>query len=152
MLETDLKGLWTSLKNNQMVHLFILLGICMFLYMMLSNYMKSKNNFNDISNANQINYLNYLYGVNGTDSLNIKNEYCKGDIPKIDEAIIRNAIEFKNRNPAMLTSSMVVPEPSKPNDEVKRKTKMDILNMFYSSFDDDLTTIKARPQNLYIIP
>ena len=32
------------------------------------------------------------------------------------------------------------------------QNEMDILNMFYSSFDDDLTTIKARPQNLYIIP
>jgi hypothetical protein len=52
----------------------------------------------------------------------------------------------------MLTTSMVVPEPSKPNDETRRKTKMEILNMFYSSFDDDLTSIKSRPQNLYIIP
>ena len=148
MLETDLKGLWISLKNNQMFHLIILLGICIILYMMLSRYMKKKNNFDDI---NVINYLNSLYGVN-SDNMNIKQSYCKGDIPKIDEAIIRNAIEFKNRNPAMLTTSMVVPEPSKPNDEVRRKTKMDILNMFYSSFDDDLTSIKARPQNLYVIP
>ena len=29
---------------------------------------------------------------------------------------------------------------------------MSILNMFYNTFDDDLTSIKARPQNLYIIP
>ena len=40
----------------------------------------------------------------------------------------------------------------KPSDEDIRKTRMDVLNMFYDSFDDDLTSIKARPQNLYIIP
>ena len=148
MLETDLNGLWLTLKNNQMFHLFILLGICIILYMMLSKYMKQKNNFDDINN---INYLNALYGMN-TDNMNITQSYCKGDIPKLDEAIIRNAIEFKNRDPSMMTTSMVVPEPSKPSDEVRRKTKMDVLNMFYSSFDDDLTTIKSRPQNLYVIP
>ena len=141
MLQTDLNGLWLSLKNNQIFHLIILLGICMVLYMMLSNYMKNTNNYNGFSNT----YT--LYDTNGINDVN-----CNRGIPKIDEAIIRNAIEFKNRDPAMLTTSMVVPEPSKPSDETRRKTKMDILNMFYSSFDDDLTTIKARPQNLYIIP
>jgi len=141
MLQTDLNGLWLSLKNNQIFHLIILLGICMVLYMMLSNYMKNTNNVNNFSNT----YT--LYDTNGINDVN-----CNRGIPKIDEAIIRNAIEFKNRDPAMLTTSMVVPEPSKPSDETRRKTKMDILNMFYSSFDDDLTTIKARPQNLYIIP
>ena len=49
MLETDLNGLWLTLKNNQMFHLFILLGICIILYMMLSKYMKQKNNFDDIN-------------------------------------------------------------------------------------------------------
>jgi hypothetical protein len=29
---------------------------------------------------------------------------------------------------------------------------MDVLNMFYNSFDDDLISIKSRPQDLYIIP
>ena len=134
MLETDLNGLWLSLKNNQMFNLFILLGICIVLYMMLSRYTKSKNNFNDINYSN------------------LSNPYCKGDIQKLDEAIIRNMIALPNRNPAMLTTSMVVPEPSKSSDEEKRKTRMDIFNMFYNSFDDDLITIKARPQNLYVIP
>ena len=129
MFDTDLQGFCKNLKNNQMFNLLILLCICGILYMMLSRYTKNINNFS-----------------NSGDS------YCKGDIPKMDEAIIRNMINLPNRNPAFLTSSMVVPEPSKPNDETKRKTKMDILNMFYSSFDDDLITIKSRPQNLYIIP
>ena len=141
MLQTDLNGLWVSLKNNQIFHLIILLGICMVLYMMLSKYIKNTSKYNNFSNTYS------LYDTNG-----INDVKCNRGIPKIDEAIIRNAIEFKNRDPAMLTTSMVVPEPSKPSDETRRKTKMDILNMFYSSFDDDLTTIKARPQNLYIIP
>ena len=135
MFDTDLQGFCKNLKNNQMFHLLILLCICIVLYMMLSKYMNKMNNMSNFTNVS---------GDNGN--------YCKGDIPKMDEAIIRNMINNPNRNPAMLTSSMVVPEPSKPNDETRRKTKMDILNMFYSSFDDDLTTIKARPQNLYIIP
>jgi len=70
----------------------------------------------------------------------------------LDEAIIRHMINLPNRNPEMLTTSMVVPEPSQPSDEERRKTRMSVLNMFYNSFDDDLTTIKARPQNLYVIP
>jgi hypothetical protein len=109
--------------------------------MMLSMYTNKQSNFTNFSNTYS------LYDTNG-----INDVKCNNGIPKIDEGIIRNAIEFNNRNPAMLTSSMVVPEPPKPSDEVRRKTKMDIMNMFYSSFDDDLTTIKSRPQNLYIIP
>jgi len=145
MLATDLNGLWSNLKKNQVFHLFILLGICIILYMMFSKYINLKNDFTNI---------NILYGNdNCNGQLNTDTDgYCKGDIPKLDEAIIRNAIEFKNRDPKMLTTSMVVPEPSPPSDEEKRRTRMDILNMFYNSFDDDLTSIKARPQNLYIIP
>ena len=136
MLSTDLNGLITSLKNNQILHLFLLLGICMVLYSMLSKYMQTRNNFGNI-----------LYGANYG-----MNSNCKGDIPKIDEAIIRSMINLPNRNPAMLTTSMVIPEPSQPSDEDRRRARMDVLNMFYNSFDDDLTSIKARPQNLYIIP
>ena len=147
MLETDLNGLWLTLKNNQMFHLFILLGICIILYMMLSKYMKHKNNFDDI---NTINYLNALYGMN-TDNMNITQSYCKGDIPKIDEAIIRNMIDLPNRNPKFLTSSMVIPE-IRPSDEERRKTRMEVLNMFYNSFDDDTTTYNNRPKGLYVIP
>ena len=141
MLNTDLKGLWLSLKNNQIFNLFILLGICSLLYIMLNMYKTQSSNFTDFSKTYS------FYDTNG-----INDDKCNNRIPKMDEAIIRNAIEFKNRNPAMLTTSMVLPEPSKPNDETKRKTKLEILNMFYSSFDDDLTSIKSRPQNLYIIP
>ena len=70
----------------------------------------------------------------------------------MDEAMIRNTINLPNRNPALMTSSMVYPESPKQSNEEKKKTRMEILNMFYSSFDDDLTSIKARPQNLHIIP
>jgi hypothetical protein len=141
MLNTDLNGFISNLKRNDIFNLFILLGICSLLYIMLSMCMKTESNFKNFSDTYS------LYDTNG-----MHNVKCNRGIPKIDEAIIRNAIEFNDRNPAMLTSSMVVPEPPKPSDEVRRKTKMDIMNMFYSSFDDDLTTIKSRPQNLYIIP
>ena len=69
----------------------------------------------------------------------------------MDEAIIRNMIELPNRNPAMLTSSMVIPEITQ-NVEDQRRTRMDILNMFYNTFDEDAITIKTRPQGLYVIP
>ena len=141
MLNTDLKGFITNIKQNQIFNLLILLGICSLLYILLSKYMNITSNYCNFNNTYSI-----------YDSNNINDVKCNKGIPKMDEAIIRNAIEFKNRNPAMLTTSMVIPEPSKPSDEVRRKTKMDILNMFYSSFDDDLTSIKSRPQNLYIIP
>jgi len=146
MLVTDLNGLWLNLKHNPMFHLFSLLFVCFLLYKMLSKFTTPRSNFNDVNN------VNILYGMNNMNGNMSSDGYCKGDIPKIDEAIIRNMIDLPNRDPAMLTTSMVVPEPSKPSDEDRRKTRMDILNMFYNSFDDDLTTIKSRPQNLYIIP
>jgi len=142
MLNTDLKGLWDSCKNNQMCHLFLLLGVCIFLYSMLSKYMKKRNDFNNI---------NILTGMLHN-NMNGGNFVCNKDIPRIDEAMIRNTINLPNRNPAMLTSNMVYPEQSKPSDEEIRKTRMDVLNMFYDTFDDDVISITSRPQNLYIIP
>ena len=143
MLNTDLKGLWDSCKNNQMFHLFLLLGVCLFLYSMLSNYMKKRSDFNNI---------NILAGMLHN-NMNVNSNFsCNKDIPRIDEALIRNTINLPNRNPAMLTSSMVYPEQSKPSDEEIRKTRMDVLNMFYDTFDDDVISITSRPQNLYIIP
>jgi hypothetical protein len=143
MLNTDLKGLWDSCKNNQMLHLFLLLGVCLFLYSMLSNYMKKRSDFNNI---------NILAGMLHN-NMNVNSNFsCNKDIPRIDEALIRNTINLPNRNPAMLTSSMVYPEQSKPSDEEIRKTRMDVLNMFYDTFDDDVISITSRPQNLYIIP
>jgi len=151
MLNTDLNGLWTSLKNNQSFHLFILLAVCTILYMTFSKNMYSsmeKNSFTNILYGGTGDYSGTgSYGGYGSN-----NTYCKGNIPKMDEAIILNSINLPNRNPAMLTSSMVIPAPNPPTDEVRRRTRMDILNMFYDSFDDDMTTINARPQNLYVIP
>jgi len=137
MLNTDLKGVWEECKNNNVIHLILLFSICLFLYSMLAKYMKKQSEFNDIM---------ILKGM-----LDMNNN-CNKDIPRLDEAIIRNSINLPNRNPAMLTSSMIYPEPSKPSDEDIRKTRMDVLNMFYDSFDDDVTSITSRPQNLYIIP
>jgi len=126
-----------------MFHLFILLGICILLYKMMMNYTEPRNNF---VNTN----INMLYNLTGNH--NIPNMKCKNKVTNLDEAIIRNMINLPNRDPAMMTTSMVVPAPTPPSDEERRKTRMSILNMFYNTFDDDLTSIKARPQNLYIIP
>ena len=143
MLVTDLNGLLTNLKNNQIFHMFILLGVCILLYKMMMSYTQSRNDFTNTS-------INMLFDLGGNS--NMPNNCYKGKTANLDEAIIRHMINLPNRNPEMLTTSMVVPEPSQPSDEERRKTRMSVLNMFYNSFDDDLTTIKARPQNLYVIP
>ena len=144
MLNTDLRGFMENCKNNKMLHLVILLGVCICLYILLSNYMKTRSNFNNVI---------ILPGmVNNNMNMNSQYSTCNKDIPRIDEALIRNTINLPNRNPALMTSSMVYPESPQPSNEERKRTRMDILNMFYSSFDDDLTTIRARPQNLYIIP
>ncbi len=140
MLNTDLKGCWNSLKQNQIAQLLLLLGVCAVLYSFFAKFTTQRNDFNNII---------YLQGMLN-DMNNTKT--CKKDIPRMDEALFRNTINLPNRNPDMLTSSMVYPVPTGPTDEDKRKTRMDVLNMFYNSFDDDLITIKARPQNLYVIP
>ena len=159
MLNTDLKGLWDNCKNNKIIHLLLLLGVCIFLYSLLSKYMNTRTEFNNIVYLQGM-LTNMQEGMNtGMNTgmytgmyTDINNKECKKDIPRMDEAIFRNTINLPNRNPDMLTSSMVYPLQSKPSDEEKRRTRMDILNMFYNSFDDDLTCINARPQNLYIIP
>jgi len=135
MVNTDLNWLWNECKNNNVFHLIVLFSICLFLYSMLAKYMKQKSEFNDIM------LLKSMLNTN-----------CNKNIPRFDEAIISNTINLPNRNPNLLTSSMVYPEPSKPSDEDVRKTRMDVLNMFYNSFDDDVTSITSRPQKLYIIP
>ena len=141
MSVTDLKSLWDSLKNNTMFHLIVLLCLCIFLYSMMSGYMSSRrNNFENVK---------MLYGSNDIGN-GLNNKNCRG-IPRMDEAIIRNMIDLPNRNPAMLTSSMVVPEITKNVEDIRR-TRMDILNMFYNTFDEDSVTIKNRPQGLYVIP
>jgi hypothetical protein len=140
MLRTDLRGLWENCKTNKICQITLLLIVCMIFYIIISKYIRSNKN-------NSFTNVNIIYGVNGSSYGDCANK----DIPKMDEAIIRNTIDLPNRNPALLTSSMVIPAEL-PNDEERRRTRMDILNMFYNSFDDDLTSIKARPQNLYIIP
>ena len=140
MLATELKGFWDSLKHNTMFHLLILLLVCAFLYSMLHGYMSyTRTNFENVK---------ILYGSN--DVGNGLNKNCRG-IPKMDEAIIRNMIDLPNRNPAMLTSSMVIPEITK-NMEDSRRARMDILNMFYNTFDEDSISLKYRPQGLYVTP
>ena len=143
MLVTDLNGLWSNLKHNKIFHMFILLGVCILLYKIMMSYTQSRNDFTNTS-------INMLFDLGGNS--NMSQGCCKDKNVNLDEAIIRHMINLPNRNPEMLTTSMVVPKPSQPSDEERRKTRMSILNMFYNSFDDDLTTIKARPQNLYVIP
>ena len=141
MLATDLKGLWDGLKNNTMFHLLILLLVCAFLYSMLSGYVSSgRNSFENVK---------ILYGSNDIGN-GLNNKNCRG-IPKMDEAIISNMINLPNRNPAMLTTSMVIPEITK-NMEDARRTRMDVLNMFYNTFDEDSISFKNRPKGLYVIP
>ena len=142
MLHTDLRGLWENCKTNKMFHLVILLGVCICLYFILSKCINQRSDFNDIIKLQGI-----LKDMN-----TLNHSSCNKDIPRMDEALIRNTINLPNRNPALLTSSMVYPESPQPSDEERKRTRMDILNMFYNSFDDDLISIKARPQNLYVIP
>lgn len=136
MGQTDLNGMVNEVKNNKVWQLLLLIIMCIIAYWIVSKYIPSKNNFNNIQ-------YNVLLGT--------MNGQCKGDIPKIDEAIIRNMIDLPNRNPKFLTSSMVIPE-IRPSDEERRKTRMEVLNMFYNSFDDDTTTYNNRPKGLYVIP
>jgi hypothetical protein len=136
MAQSDLSGLVEEVKNNKVFHLILLILVLVLIYWIVSKYIQSKNNFNDIR-------TNILLG-------SLQGQ-CKGDIPRIDEAIIRNMIDLPNRNPKMLTSSMVIPEV-RQSDEERRKTRMDVLNMFYNSFDDDYVSYKNRPQGLFIIP
>jgi hypothetical protein len=136
MAQSDLSGLVEEVKNNKVFHLILLILVLVLIYWIVSKYIQSKNNFNDIRTHI---LLGSLQGQ------------CKGDIPRIDEAIIRNMIDLPNRNPKMLTSSMVIPEVRKSDEEL-RKTRMEVLNMFYNSFDDDTTTYNNRPKGLYIIP
>ena len=146
MLNTDLKGFLEECKCNKILHLLLLIGVCICIYSFLSKYMNSKSDFENIV------YLQGVLDTMQTEGMQSSDTQCNKEIPRIYEDIFNDTINLPNRNPDMLTSSMVYPVPSKPSDEEKRKTRMDVLNMFYSSFDDDLTSIKARPQNLYIIP
>ena len=138
MLRTDLDGVMTQVKESPVAKLAALMLILVIIYCVASRYLSngdSKNNFSNVM---------VLRGSNS-------NSGCRGDIPKIDEAIIQAHINLPNRDPQFLTSSMVVPEPT-IKEEVKKQTRMDILNMFYNSFDDDRVSISSRPQGLYLIP
>jgi len=136
MLQTDLNGVMHELKTNKTCQFILLILICIVLYWVIARYLPAKNKFMNL-------YPNVLYGV-GTNR-------CNGDIPKLDEVIIRNMIDLPNRNPAYLTSSMVIPA-NQPSNEDQRKTRMDVLNMFYDTFDDNITNINQRPQGLYLTP
>jgi hypothetical protein len=137
MFRTDLEGLTKELKDNPVIKLILLIMILFVIYYFVSNYLDNRNARNNFANIMILQGLN-----NGT---------CKGDIPKIDEAIISNHINLPNRNPKFLTNSMVIPEPT-VKEETKKQTRMEILNMFYNSFDNDQISTSKRPQGLYLIP
>lgn len=136
MLRTDLEGFTKDLKENPLIKLLGLVLVLFIIYCFVKRYLTldARNNFANVM---------ILQGA--------RTGVCNGDIPKIDEAIIRNHINLPNRDPKMLTTSMVIPEPT-IKEESKKQTRMEILNMFYNSFDDDIISTSKRPQGLYIIP
>lgn len=141
MLRTDLYGLILQIKESPVANVTTLIIILIILYCTVSYYLSSKLRNDKINFANVANLMILRGNNNG----------CNEDIPKIDEAIIRSHINLSISNPKMLTSSMVIPEPT-IKEEIKKKTRMEILNMFYNSFDDDYISVSKRPQDLYIIP
>jgi len=131
-LNTDLDGLIMQIKESPISKLALLVIILLIIYCLINAYLNNQSNRNNFAN------IMVLKGVNK-------------DIPKIDEAIIRAHIELPNRDPKMLTTSMVVPAPT-VLEEAKKQTRMEILNMFYNTFDNDIVNITHRPQGLYMIP
>jgi len=136
MLRTDLDGLMILVKESPVAKLGALIILLIVIYCVVSWYLSRGNVKNNFAN---------VIVLNGN------NTGCHGDIPKIDEAIIRAHINLPNRDPKLLTSSMVIPEPT-VKEENKKQTRMEILNMFYNSFDDDRVSVSSRPQGLYLIP
>lgn len=136
MLRTDLDGLMMQVKESPITKLTVLIIVLIVIYCVVSQYLFR----GDVKNS----FANVMV-------LKGSNSGCNGDIPKIDEAIIRAHINLPNRDPKFLTSSMVVPEPT-IKEEVSKQTRMEILNMFYNSFDDDRVSLSSRPQGLYLIP
>jgi hypothetical protein len=140
MLRTDLDGFIMQIKESPLVKLAALIIMLIILYCIASKYLSSGM---DNSRNNFANVMILRGGAGGAAG-------CNGDIPKIDEAIIRNHISLPNRDPRFLTTSMVVPEPT-IKEEAKKQTRMEILNMFYNTLDDDVS-VSSRPQGLYVIP
>jgi len=146
ILQTDsLSAFLANLYKNQAFQLVMLIGACIVIYWVISKYVisaRKQNNFSDI-------LVGTVYGMGGK---------CNGNIPKMDEVLIRNMIDLPNRDPKYLTSSMVIPDAlARPDalavkEEERRKTRMEILNMFYNSFDDDVVSYNNRPKGLYVIP
>ena len=118
--------------NFNILLLIIVFVSCVFLYWVVQN--KTQNNFNNISDNLR---KDIWYSADGV-LLSGNN-----NIPKIDDTIIRN--------PELLTSSMDYPEITL-KEETRRKTRMDVLNKFYTNFDDDITSYKKIPHGLYITP
>jgi hypothetical protein len=140
MLRTDLEGLINQVQENPISKLLALIVGLIVLYCIVSSYLSSSG----IGDARN-NFANVMVLRGGAGNT------CRGDIPKIDEAIIRAHIDLPNRDPKLLTTSMVVPAPE-IKEETKKQTRMEILNMFYNTFDDDGVSISRRPQGLYVIP
>lgn len=144
ILQTELQAFLANLCKNQAFQLVMLIVACIVIYWVISKYVisaRKQNNFSDI-------LVGTVYGMG---------DKCNGDIPKMDEVLIRNMIDLPNRDPKFLTSSMVIPDALGAPDptvkeEARRKTRMEILNMFYNSFDDDVVSYNNRPKGLYVIP
>ena len=144
MLQTDLNGFVKELSNNKICQLLIIITILViFIKLAMWFYEDSQQKNNNDNRQN--NFANILIGtIKGGDR-------CSNSIPKMDEALILDTIKLPTRDPSKLTSSMVWPT-IKAKEENKKLTRMEILNMFYNTFDDDITDISSRPKGLYVIP
>lgn len=119
-----------NIKSHPMFPVIILILICIVAYCVTIHYDKKEK---------MINSAMLIHLIQNT----------KYEMP--DERMIREMIELPNRNPMHLTSNMVVPS-NLPNEEQRKESRMEVLNMFYNNGIDDSVSIHARPQNLYIIP
>ena len=78
MLVTDLNGLCSNLKRNQIFHMFILLGVCILLYKMMMSYTQTRNDFTNTS-------INMLFDLGGNS--NMPNSYCKDKNVNLDQIL-----------------------------------------------------------------
>jgi len=138
MLQTDLNGLINQIKDNKFLQLLGLIILCVIGFYLVNKLFYNGEGLSRFSNI-----------VIGT--IKEPGGRCSNNVAGLDKALIENTINLPNRNPKLLTSSMVIPELV-INEEKQRTTRMEILNMFYDTMDSDNVSILSRPKGLYMIP
>lgn len=128
--------IFNDLMGNKIIQIILLFVVIIIGIIIINKYFNS-------SNKNSSSFVNIVSGL----------VYSKGpdDIPKIDKILIENEINLPNRDPRFLTTSMIIPNPEN-SEENKKKIRMEILNMFYSSQNEDIINIDKRPKGLFIVP